>query len=100
MFDNICLICIHCDASLGMLQARVEQLYAPEVETVYVRISKRVNLFRRARMLKVIRKVFKSVELDVMSVSDRQIYLIAAFNDYIGKRRRHKGEKGRHHEIC
>ena len=42
MFDNLCLICIHCDASLDIRQRHIQRLYSPEVEKVYVFISKHV----------------------------------------------------------
>lgn len=87
MFDNLCLICIHCDASLEMLKKHIQRLYSPEVEKVYVRVSNKLNLFQRVRMLKAVRRVFTDTAIDIKTVTEWQIYLIAAFNAYVKKRR-------------
>ena len=88
MFDHLCLILIHYDASLGMLQRHIRRLYSPEVETVYVRISKEVGIIKRARMLIAIRRVFAGVEIDILEVTDFQIHLVAAMVEYAEKRRK------------
>ena len=87
MFDHLCLICIHYDASLDLLQRHVRRLYSPEVETVYVRISKDINLIDRAQMLKTIRGVFVGAEVNIVEVSDYQIHLVAAMLEYAEKRK-------------
>ena len=88
MFDHICLICIHFDASLDLLQRHIQRLYSPEVEIVYVRISQKVGIIDRARMLKAIRRVFVDVDIDIVTVSDYQIHLVAAMVEYAEKRRK------------
>ena len=88
MFDHICLICIHFDASLDLLQRHVRRLYSPEVEKVYVRISKEVGIIKRARMIIAIRRVFVGAEIDIVEVSDYQIHLVAAMVEYTEKRRK------------
>ena len=88
MFDHLCLICIHFDASLDLLQRHIRRLYSPEVETVYVRISKEVGIIKRARMLIAIRRVFVGVEIDILEVTDYQIHLVAAMVEYAEKRRK------------
>ena len=86
MFDNLCLICIHYDASLDMLQRHVQRLYSPEVEKVYVRISKNVDIIKRAGMLKAVRDVFIGSEINIVTVADYQIRLVAAMVDYAENR--------------
>ena len=85
MFDHLCLICIHYDASLSLLQRHIRRLYSPEVETVYVRISEDVDLIDRAQMLKMIRRVFVDAAVKIVTVSDYQIHLVAAMVEYAEK---------------
>ena len=88
MFDHLCLICIHFDASLDLLQRHIQRLYSPEVKIVYVRISNEVGIIDRARMLIAIRRVFVGVEIDILEVSEMQIHLVAAMVEYTEKRRK------------
>ena len=88
MFNEMCLICIHYDASLDMIKRHVRRLYSPEVEKVYVRISKDLDLLDRAAMLIAIRRVFVGVEIDILEVTDYQIHLVAAMVAYTEKRRK------------
>ena len=87
MFDHLCLICIHYDANLELMQRHLKRLYSPEVEKVYVRISKDLDLLDRAKMLIAIRRVFVDVEIDIVTVSDYQIHLVAAMVEFTEKRR-------------
>ena len=88
MFDHLCLICIHFDANLELMQRHLKRLYSPEVEKVYVRISKDLDLLDRAKMLIAIRRVFVGIEIDILEVTDYQIHLVAAMVEYAEKRRK------------
>ena len=86
MFDKLCLLCIFSDASLETLEKHLQDLYSPQIETVYIRLSDKINLLRRASILKEIRTVFKYAEFNIRSVTEHQIHLIAAFNKYVERK--------------
>ena len=86
MFEKLCLICIHNDASLDLVKQHLQRLYSPDVQVVYIRISEDLDVISRALMLKAIRKVFRGADLDILTVSESQIHLVAAMVEYAEKR--------------
>lgn len=78
-FDNLCILLIHGDASLDGFKEHIEKLYDPCVDTVHVCVSKKLNLFRRARFFRHIRGVFSNADIRPRNVTDAQIKLVAFY---------------------
>ena len=80
--ENICVIMLHCDSNPKTLEGEIRELYTPELEICYVRISDRFNPLQRVFILRKIRKVFTKIEINVKPVSDYSINLLNTFINY------------------
>ena len=77
--ENLCLIMVHCDTDPKALDRELRELYSPQIEICYVRISQRFNPLQRALILRKVRKVFTKIELHIKPVSDYSIHLLNTF---------------------
>ena len=77
--ENICVVLIHSHSDPNRLETEVQQLYTPELEICYVRISECFDLLQRSTFLRKLRRVFAKIEMNVKPVSDISIYRLHLF---------------------
>ena len=78
--DDICLLMICYDAKLEGFAEHCQQLYDPNIRTVHVCVDDRLNFMRRAKMLRQVRKIFKSVpDIDIRNVTTAQIRMLGYY---------------------
>lgn len=77
--ENVCVLLINHDAQIDDFTEHLTSLYDPCVDTVYVRIDKKLDLLRRAQMLRQIRDVFDAANIHIRNVTQVQIKRIAFY---------------------
>lgn len=78
--EDTCLLMICYDASVDGFAEQCRELYDPIIQKLHIRVDKRLNFIRRAKMLRTCRKIFKSVpSVEIRDVSTAQIRLLGLF---------------------
>ena len=77
--ENLCVLLICHDARLDDFTEHLITLYDPCVDTVHVCMSKELNLFKRAKLMRQIRDMFTDADIHIRNVTEAQIKLLAFY---------------------
>ena len=83
--EDICLLLIFRDATLGSLKLQPLQLYDPCVAKVYVCVSKKLNFTTPFKAIREIRSVFTDADICINNVTDTQLKWVALYSDFCTK---------------